>query len=153
MNVSMRKFGALFAVASGLAGVPVAQAAPPTITPAPAEDYVDTTCGFPVSVHFTANGETMKTFSDGTVLITGPLKADFSASGRTVSLNLSGPTSIRPSGDSVTILGHGVGAGPVDTADGQTLAYVAGQVTVSPDGAGVLQDGTMLLDLCQALAG
>lgn len=154
MNVWMRNLGAVIAVASGLVGAPAAQADPPTITSVPAQDYVDTTCGFPVAVHFTTSGETMKTFSNGTVLVTGPLKADFTANGQTLSLNLSGPTTIRPSGDTVTILAHGVGAGPIDTPTGQTLAYLAGPVLVSPStGVGVLEHGTVLLDICQALAG
>src|SRR4051812_48250143 len=152
-SVSMRRCGAAVSVAAGLGGVPVAQAEPPTRTPAPALDYVDPTCGFPVSVHFTVNRETATTFSNGSVLITGPLKVEYSANGRTVALNISGPVSIRPLGDSVAIIANGVGAGPVTTASGVTLANLAGQVDASSGSGGVLLHGTMRLDICQALAG
>ena len=132
--------------------MPVAQASPPTISPAPAADFVDSTsCDFPVSVHFTVNGETAKTFSNGAVLITGPLKAEYSANGHTVSLNIAGPVFIQPQDDSVAIVGRGVGAGPVLTSGGVTLAYAAGPVSISPSGEAVLQHGTILLDICQAL--
>jgi hypothetical protein len=76
-------------------------------------------------VHFTVNGETAKAFSSGAVLITGPLTAEFSANDRTVSLNVSGPVFIQPQDESVTIVGRGVGAGPISTSSGVTLAYLA----------------------------
>jgi hypothetical protein len=151
-SVSTCKCVAAIFLAAGLVAVPVAQASSPTITPAPAEDVVDTTsCGFPVSVHFTVNRQTAKAFSDGAVLITGPLKAEYSANGRTVSLNIAGPVSIQPQDDAVTIVGRGVGAGPVLTSEGVTLAYVGGSVSISPSGEAVLEHGTILLDICQAL--
>lgn len=43
-------------------------------------------------------GETAKLFSDGSVIVTGPLGATFSANGKTVAVNIPGPT--------VTITGH-----------------------------------------------
>jgi hypothetical protein len=144
----------IFFMAVGLVGVPVAQSAPPTITPAPAGDFVDTTsCGFPVSVHFTVNGETAKTFSSGSTIITGPLRAEFSANGKSVSLNIPGPVFIQVADDgSVTVAGRGVGAGPVQTSSGVTLAYVAGPVSISPSGVATLEHGTILFDVCQALS-
>jgi hypothetical protein len=61
--------------AGAAAAAPDVFADPPTITPSPATDYVDmTSCAFPVSVHFTVNGETAKTFASGTTIITGPLR-------------------------------------------------------------------------------
>src|SRR2546430_1377589 len=92
---------AMFA-AAGLVSVAVAQASQPIITPAPAVDFVDTTCGFAVSVHFTVAGETAKIFSDGDVIVTGPLTAELSANGATVSLNIAGPGFVYPSDGSVT---------------------------------------------------
>ena len=41
---------------------PSALADPPLITPAPVTDFVDSTCGFPIFVHFTVNRETAKTY-------------------------------------------------------------------------------------------
>jgi hypothetical protein len=142
------KLALVLTVAAALLSVPVAQATPPTIVPAPGVDFTDTTsCGFDVHVHLTANGQTAKIFSDGKIIVTGPLAATFSAdNGKSVSLNIAGPATI--TGESV--IGHGVGAGPTLLPDGQiTLAYNAGTVDVL---AGVIIHGHMLLDICAALA-
>src|SRR6516164_6531701 len=109
---------AMLLTAAPLAAGSVAQADQPTIAPSPTPDYVDTTsCPFPVAIHFTGN-ETAKTFSDGKTIITGPLVADYSANGNSVSLNISGPGTVTVSGGSVFVLGHGVGAGPLVTPNG-----------------------------------
>jgi len=133
----------------------VAQADGPVIVPSPAGDLVDTaSCDFPVSVHFTANNQVAKIFSSGKVIVTGSLGADFSANGKTVSLNISGPTTVTEAPDgSVTIIGRGTGAGPFQTSNGVTLAYAAGPVAVSPTGGpAVPLHGTIILDICAALA-
>jgi len=145
---------AMVVAAALLAAGSVAQADQPTIVPSPNPDYVDTTsCPFPVSIQFTGN-ETAKTFSSGTTIITGPLVADYSANGKNVSLNISGPGRVTVSGGSVFVLGHGVGAGPLVTPNGLVLSYTAGQVDIStsPILEGVLVHGTDLLDICAALA-
>jgi hypothetical protein len=105
-----------------------------------------------VSVHFTVNGEIAKTFSSGTQIITGPITADFTANGQIISLNISGPVFLYPHDDSVTIIARGVGAGPIMTSSGVTLAEAAGPVLLSASGAPVLEHATILLDLCQALS-
>jgi hypothetical protein len=141
-------------IAAAALAVPVAQAAPPIITPSPASDFVDTTsCAFPVSVHITLNNETAKIFTSGKVIVTGPLAAQYSANGKTLSLNISGPATITSAADgSTSIVGHGVGVGPVLTPNGVTLGYLAGTVSISTTGPVVLLHGTLLLDLCAALA-
>ena len=134
----------------GACAVPVAQAAPPVIVPAPSFDFVDsTTCGFPVSVHYVANGETAKTFSDGKTIVSGPLSASFSGNGKTTGvLNISGPATIIGG----TVIGHGVGAGPATLPDGTTtIAYMAGTVDLSGPTA-TLVHGHVLLDICAALS-
>ena len=130
----------LVAVAAAFAA-PVAQAAQPIITPAPAAD-------------FTVNGETAKTFTNGTTIITGPLFAEYSANGKSVTLNISGPGKLTISDGSVLFIGHGVGAGPLVTTNGVVLAYAAGVVaiSISPTLSGVLERGTVLLNICSALA-
>ena len=135
--------------------VPLAQAAPPVIAPAPSEDFIDaSTCGFPVSVHFAVNGETTKTFTSGKTLVTGPLVVEFSANGKMVRVNISGPVTITPTSDgSVTIVGRGVGGGPMVTANGVTIGYAAGPASINPEnGIGTLQHGSFRLDICAALA-
>jgi hypothetical protein len=143
------KLALVLAGAAALLSVPVAQATPPTIVPAPGVDFTDTTsCGFDVDVHYTTNGETAKIFSDGKIIVTGPLAATFSANGKSVTLNIAGPATI--TGESV--IGHGVGAGPTLLPNGQTtLAYNAGVVDIS-GAAGVIIHGHVLLDICAALA-
>jgi hypothetical protein len=137
------------AAVAALLSVPVALATPPTIFPAPGNDFTDTTsCGFDVAVHYTTNGETAKIFSDGRISVTGPLAATFSANQKIVSLNISGPATI----DGESVIGHGVGAGPTLLPNGQTtLAYNAGTVDISGP-TGVIIHGHMLLDICAALA-
>ena len=144
----MRRFLLLAAVVAAAVAVPAAQADAPVITPVPATDFPDTTCGFSVQVHYTMSDETAKIFSNGTVIVTGPIKATFSANGKSVSLNISGPAMIR--GESV--IGFGVGAGPTLLPNGQTtLAYNAGPADISGPAAVILH-GHMLLDICAALA-
>lgn len=144
----------MLAASALLAAGSVAQADQPMAAPSPNPDYLDTTsCPFPVSVHFTGN-ETAKTFSSGTTTITGPLVADYSANGKSISLNISGPGTVTVSGGSVFILGHGVGAGPLVTPNGLVLSYTTGLVDIStsPTLEGVLVHGTDLLDICAALS-
>lgn len=128
---------------------PAAQATPPVFVPLPAQDFTFSTCAFPVDVHITANGETGIFFTDGTIIVSGPLAATFSANGKSVSLNVSGPTKISPTG---TVIGHGVGIGPTALpGGGVTLAYTAGVADVTTQPATLLH-GHVLLDLCAALA-
>ena len=134
---------------------PLAQAAPPVIAPAPSGDFIDpSTCAFPVSVHFAVNDETTKTFTSGKTLVTGRLVVEFSANGKTVRVNISGPVTITPTSDgSVTVVGRGVGGGPMLTADGVTIGYAAGPVSINPEnGTGTLEHGAFRLDICAALA-
>jgi hypothetical protein len=137
------------AVLVALSSVPAALATQPTFVPLTATDFSDTTsCGFAVAIHYTVNGETAKIFGDGTVVVTGPVAATFSANGKTVALNISGPAMIR--GESVT--GYGTGAGPTLLPNGQTtLSYNAGVADISGPVA-VLLHGHVLLDICAALA-
>lgn len=152
----MRKLLASVMAAGCIAavGAPAAGADPPTSSPSPNPNYVDTTsCPFPVSVTLTGN-EIAKTFASGTTEITGHLVADYSANGKSISLNISGPGTVTVSKGSVLILGHGVGAGPLVTPNGLVLSYTAGQVDIStsPTLEGVLVHGTALLDICTAVA-
>jgi len=134
---------------------PLAQAGKPMRTPAPASDFTDaTTCGFAVNVHFTVNGQSAITFDDGRVLLAGPLAAEFSANGKSLTFNISGPATITPTADSVIIAGHGAGAGPIQLPDGSvTLAYAPGSVSIDPNtGIATLLHGTVIVDICAALA-
>ena len=132
--------------------VGVAQATPPVIEPAPFADFTDeTTCGFPLEVHFTVNGQTAKIFSDGTIRVTGPVKATYTANGKSLSLNIAGPAQISPTGV-VTV--RGVGAGPTVLPNGDlTFGYLTGVGEIDfTNGVVVLLQGHLLLDICAALA-
>jgi hypothetical protein len=131
--------------------VGAAQATPPVIVPAPFVDFTATTCGFPLEVHFTLNGQTAKIFSDGTIRITGPVKATYTANGKSVSLNIAGPAKIGPTG---AVTAQGVGAGPTELPHGElTFGYLAGQVEVDiSTGTALLLNGHLVLDICAALA-
>jgi hypothetical protein len=152
----MRKLLLLLTLMTAGAAIaaPGANADQPTITSAPSTDFVDTSCGFPVSVHFVVNNETAKTFTNGTTIITGPLFAELSANGKTITLNTSGPGTITVSGSSVMITIHGVAFGELLTPKGPVLVQTAGKVSVvslSPP-QGVLEHGKVLLNICSALA-
>jgi hypothetical protein len=143
----MRRIWLLVVVAAAVIA-PAARADSPTFTPLTAFSFTDTTCGFDVLVQASA-GETLKEFSNGTVIVSGPLTATVSANGKTVTVNIPGPY-IAISGH--TALGHGLGLVFIQLPDGGvTLAYVSGVIDdeVFPQR---LIHGTLLLDVCAALA-
>jgi hypothetical protein len=150
----MRKFMLLMLVAVAGIAAPAAQADPPTTTPLTSIDNIDTTCGYPIAVHFVLNGETLKTFSSGDMFITGPLSVVLSANGKTVSMNISGPVQIRINPDGTfTFRGEGTNGGDLQTQNGLIVAFWAGPYTLSPTtGFPVLEHGTVLQDTCAALA-
>jgi len=142
----MRRIWLLVVVAAAVIA-PAARADSPTFTPVEAFTFTDSTCGFDVLVQGSA-GETLKEFSNGTVIVSGPLSATFSANGKTVTVNIPGPF-IAISGHTATA--YGLGAGAFQLPDGRvTLAYVSGVVDES--GFPTLVHGKVLLDLCEGLA-
>ena len=147
-----RSNGLVLALLVTVLVVGAAQATPPVFAPAPFADFTDeTTCGFPLEVHFTVNGQTAKIFSDGTIRITGPVKATYTANGKSVSLNIAGPAKISPTG---AVTAQGVGAGPTELPNGElTFGYLAGQVEIDiTAGIAVLLHGHLVLDICDTLA-
>lgn len=129
--------------------VPAASATPPQRIPITAADFTDTTCAFPVDIHVTRSDETATFFSNGSIIVTGPVMVTASANGKTVSMNVSGPTTISPDG---TVIGHGLGIGPLRLPDGSvTLAYSTGLVDITSQPATPLH-AHVLLDVCAALA-
>src|SRR5262245_54867688 len=150
----MHKFVLLMLVAVVGFAVPAAHADQPTRIAVTFIDHVDTTCGFPVSIHFVLNGATLTVFSNGDAVGTGPISAEYSANGKTVSRNISGPIFITTNPDgSVSIRGAGMSGGRLQTADGVILAFFAGPLIVDPStGLPTLEHGRVLLDICAALA-
>ena len=149
----MHRFFVLAVLLAAATVASAAIAAPPTFQgppPQPPLPFTDTTCGFDVTVTFLIFGQTAKTFSDGTTIITGPLAVEFSANGKSVTFHISGPVFIAADG---TIIGRGTGGGPVLTPNGAILAFAAGPALVTASGAAMLEHGTILLNVCAALAG
>lgn len=147
----MRRSLLLLMVMAAALLVPTAQASPPTFIPQQSFSFTDpTTCGFDVNVDV-VSGETLRLFSKGNVLVTGPLSATFSGNGKSVTAKIPGPT-IGISGH--TLLGKGITAGdPILLPDGKvTIAVVAGTVDESVVFPTVLVRGTVLLDVCAALS-
>jgi hypothetical protein len=145
----VRRLFVLAVLLAATALTAAANAARPDIQPAPALlPFPDTTCGFVVTVTL-VSGETAKTFSDGSTIVSGSLTVEFSANGKSVSRHIAGPVFISPGG---TIIGRGVGGGPLITPEGTILGFAAGPALVTPSGASTLQHGTILLDVCAALA-
>lgn len=144
----MRRSLLLLMVLAAALAVPTAHASPPTFIPQPSTSFTDPTCGFDTTVAVSA-GETLRLFSNGNLLVTGPLTVTFSANGKSVTVNASGPL-IATSGHS--FFGQGITVGPIQLPDGQlTIASVAGTEDDSNFPA-VLVHGKVLLDVCAALA-
>jgi len=152
------RFGLVLALVAttALALSGVALASPPTKTPAPSPEFFTVTgsCAFDVLVHTTAQNESQITFSDGTFLVTGKLKADLTnaVTGKTISLNIPGPGRYVPAADGTLTL----------TVDGPWFLFFPGQalfvrgqgtLLVGPDGPlSFSQRGGTTQDLCAALS-
>ena len=84
-----------------LATAAVASADAPTREPVVLSDTTlpADICGFPIDVTFLVTNQTMTTFSDGRILITGALEVRLTSQTTSIVLNVSGPTTITPNGD------------------------------------------------------
>ena len=118
---------------------PPASAAPPVRVPAefaPIEFAAGEVCGFPLRLEATVNKQTITTFSDGRILITGAFRARATnlSTGESVELNTPGPLHIRPNPNG-TLSVRGTGPTvffffPGDLGPGEpgALLYVRGQL-------------------------
>jgi hypothetical protein len=100
---------AVTAAAAAALFIPVASADKPVIEPSPFPDASGRYCeDFDVLVHATTNRGRTYIFSSGAVMFTGALKVEVTnvESGKTISLNISGPGKISAEGDVLT------GSGP-----------------------------------------
>ncbi len=98
------------AIAALLAAAGVASAGAPTREPVLLSDTTlpAEICGYPIDVTFLVNNQTMTTFSNGRILITGALKVRLTSPTTSIVLNTSGPTTITPNGDeTLTIKSRG----------------------------------------------
>jgi hypothetical protein len=86
---------------------PAARADPPQVFPLTAFDFVDTTCGFDVSVHFVLNGEVLRVFSNGSALVTGRCPPSSPRTERRSRRTFLGPASLEP-----TLMGRSPSSAP-----------------------------------------
>jgi hypothetical protein len=140
-----------------LALAPSAAADKPIIEPAPFGEFTGQYCeDFLVRVRETTNRGTAKIFSDGSVIITGTLNVDVTnlETGKTISLNISGPAMF--SSDGTTLVGVGkwlfFGEAGFLGRPGPTLEIFNGRFTLDlADGTFVRRTGTVR-ELCAELA-
>ena len=142
-------------VAACLTLAPVAAAEKPVREFIPAADFViEGSCSFDVGVHIVANKEYAITFSNGTTLVTGALKAtltNLSDPSKSVTLNVPGPGLYTFDSDGSLTLDA---RGPWLFFFPDTLLYSTGHsvLTVSATGdLSLTQQGGTTTDLCTVL--
>lgn len=154
----MRKPMSLVALLLAAAvSVPVAAADKPIIEPLPAEDFTvpASICGFEVGVEILANKEKAIIFDDGSVMVTGALKArltNLADPTRSIALNIPGPGKFDADG-ALTATGPWLFfflPGELGPGSPGFLAYTTGLVRL--DETGFHQLGGTRTDLCAALA-
>lgn len=136
---------------------PSATADKPIIEPAPFGEYSGQFCeDFLVRVAETTNRGTAKIFSDGSVIITGTLDVDVTnvETGRTISLNISGPAMF--SSDGTTLVGVGkwlfFGEAGFLGRPGPTLETFDGRFTIDLVGGTFVRRTGTVRELCAELA-
>jgi hypothetical protein len=131
---------------------------PERVADGPPPSFTDSTCGFPLDVQVVANREVASTWIDASgapirTIVTGTLKVVMTnpATGKSVSLNISGPAMITYNSDGTAtqvLTGRAV---IVDTAAGQLSVNTGRAIEVLPSGA-VLSLTGRSLNLCAALS-
>lgn len=119
--------------AAALVAAAIAGAEPPTRDPLVAEPFLfpaGLVCPFPVLLEPTQNGQTIKTFSDGSFVITGRFRTRVTnlASGRSIEINNPGPIFVSQNPDGTwAVKGTGTNAFyffPGDLGPGQPGALL-----------------------------
>jgi hypothetical protein len=153
---SGRVLALLLTVVAALAFSGLAAASKPVKTPAPSPEFftVSGSCSFDVIVHTTSQNESQITFSDGSFLITGKLKADLinAVTGKTISANIPGPGRFVPGDDGSLTL---TWSGPwfFFLPGGAFLTNGHGTLVFAADGSTTFtQQGGTSQDLCAALS-
>ena len=148
---------AAVAVLSALALAPSAAADKPIIEPAPFGEFTGQYCeDFLVRVAETTNRGTAKIFSDGSVIITGTLNVAVTnlETGKTISLNISGPAMF--SSDGSTLVGVGkwlfFGEAGFLGRPGPTLETFDGRFTLDLGTVTFVSRTGTVGELCAALA-
>jgi hypothetical protein len=130
---------------------------PERVSDGPPPTFTDPTCGYPIDVQVVANREVAMTWTDASgvpirTIVTGTLKVMMTnpASGKSATLNISGPAIITYNADGTAnqvLLGRSV---IVDTVAGQLSLGNGRVIETLPSGA-VLSLTGRSLNLCDAL--
>lgn len=141
-----------------------AEASPPTRTPVviPGSFPVAGVCSFTVNVDILVNREKITTFSNGTQLVTGAVKARLTnaRNHHAIVVNLSGPARLVPQSDGTLLqTGRGLGLQPFPAEASITgraeFLLISGPEVLrfNPDGSFTeVKRGHVKLDVCAALA-
>jgi hypothetical protein len=154
----MRLKVVLSCLAAAVLAVPSAFAERPVREPAPFADATGTFCeDFDVLVHAVVNREMFTAFSDGRGLVTGTFKVALTnlETGKTITVNVSGPVFFPSDGSSVVLRGRTLlfgEAGDFGPGSPPTLKLVSGVVVVSLPNVSVSSIQGPVTDLCEALA-
>jgi hypothetical protein len=147
--------GAIAVAAVAALLVPTAAADKPVTVPSPFPDSTGRYCAdFDVLVHATTNRGTTRIFTSGAIMFTGALKVEVTnlESGKTITLNISGPGKISTAGEVLTGTGpwlffgeagfFGPGSPPelstndgrftIDLADGSFISRIGRSVDLCP---------------------
>lgn len=148
---------AVVAVLSALALAPSAAADKPIIEPAPFGEFTGQYCeDFLVRVAETTNRGTAKIFSDGSMIITGTLKVDVTnlETGKTISLNISGPSMFSSDGSTLVGVGRWLFFGEAGFLGrpGPTLETFDGRFTLDLGTVTFVSRTGTVGELCAALA-
>src|SRR5205809_317090 len=143
----LTRFGALIALLL-LGSATVASADQPQIAPLPASDFTigAAVCGFAIDATVLAQNEMIKTFSDGSQLITGTLKMRLTnvSNGNSLDINISGPGKVEIGSDgSFTLKAEGrwlwpFGPGALGPGSRPTLLVTSGLATLHVSGSGTV---------------
>lgn len=152
------------ALAAAASAAAASAAKPLFVGPTPTADFVVAdSCPFPVLVHNLVNNQVAKVFGDGSVIVTGSLKDRVTnlSSGKSIELDVSGPSFHRPNADGTTthryegLTEFYPPRGALGPGSPGEFLVVAGTLTVTTDAhgdvVGLSRTGGVVADVCAAL--
>lgn len=149
----------VLSLAVGLSVVSVASADPPSRTFVPATPFSDRLCpGFDVLVTPVVDNEYALTFSNGSTIITGRLVVKLTnlSTGKTIQVNVSGPSFISEDGSTLTLRGLSgifVTAGQLGPGAPPASQVLSGVAVIDLTTGMVVSETGHIRDLCAELSG
>lgn len=145
------------AVGIALSLAPLAAADKPSKEPIPFGEFTGQYCeDFAVHIAPTTDGESIKVFSDGSAMITGPLKVNLTnvETGKTINVNIPGPARFSSDGSTLTGTGRWLFFGEAGFLGrpGPTLEESAGHFMIDLGTVTFTSRTGTSRELCSALA-